>query len=85
MDFVEPEAPKTGRLTGTVFCLSGSFSEGKRHWEDRIQALGGKCVGSVSKKTSYLVAGPGSGSKSEKVGKLGVPIMDVEALRKMLE
>ena len=85
LDFVEPEAPRTGRLTGTVFCLSGSFAEGKRHWEERIQALGGKCVGSVSKKTNYLVAGPGSGSKSEKAKKLDVPIIDVAGLKKLLD
>jgi len=84
LSFVEPEAPKTGRLTGKVFCLSGSFEEGKRYWEDRIHGLGGKCVGSVSKKTHYLVAGSGSGSKSEKAGKLAVPIIDVEELKKIL-
>ena len=85
LQFVEPEAPKTGRLVGKVFCLSGGFTEGKRYWEDRIHDLGGKCVGTVSKKTDYLVAGPGSGSKSEKAKELGVPILDVEQLRTMLD
>jgi DNA ligase (NAD+) len=84
LKFVEPEAPKTGKLAGVVFCLSGGFADGKRHWEDKIQELGGQCAGSVSKKTNYLVAGPGSGSKSEKAKELGVPIIDVEKLKKML-
>ncbi|HEY3325074.1 MAG TPA: NAD-dependent DNA ligase LigA [Planctomycetota bacterium] len=84
LKFVEPEVRTKGKLTGTVFCLSGSFADGKRHWEDRIQELGGTCAGSVSKKTNYLVAGPGSGSKSEKAKELGVSIIDVEELKKML-
>jgi len=39
----------------------------------------------VSKKTNYLVAGPGSGSKSEKAKELGVAVIDVEALKRMVE
>jgi DNA ligase (NAD+) len=85
LTFVESESPKTGKLTWVVFCLSGGFTDGKRHWEDRIQELGGQCSGSVSKKTNYLVAGPGSGSKSEKAKELGVAVIDVEALKKMVE
>jgi DNA ligase (NAD+) len=84
LQFIEPEVPKTGKLTGKTFCFSGSFVEGKRHWEQRVEELGGKSTGSVSKKTDYLVAGPGSGSKSEKAEKLGVPIVTVEELEKML-
>lgn len=84
LKYIEPELPKTGKLTGQIFCLSGSFDDGKKHWEDAIEALGGKCVGSVSAKTNYLVAGPGSGSKSDKAKELGVEIIDVEALKKLL-
>jgi DNA ligase (NAD+) len=84
LQFIEPEVPKTGKLSGKSFCFSGSFAEGKRHWEQRVEELGGKCAGSVSKKTDYLVAGPGSGSKSEKAEKLGVPMITVEELAKML-
>ena len=82
--FVEPEAPKSGTVSGKSFCFSGGFEDGKRYWEDKVQALGAKCVSGVSKKTNFLVAGPGSGSKSEKAKKLGIPIIDVEELRKML-
>ena len=84
LQYVEPELPQVGSLTGKTFCFSGGFEEGKRHWQDRVEALGGKCTGSVSKRTDYLVAGPGSGSKSEKAEKLGIPIIDVEELQKML-
>jgi DNA ligase (NAD+) len=84
LNYVEPELPKTGTLSGKTFCFSGSFAEGKRHWEQQVENLGGKCVGGVSKKTDYLVAGPGSGSKSDKAAKLGVPTLTVDELKKLL-
>lgn len=85
LEFVEPELPQTGgKLAGQTFCFSGGFPEGKRHWEQAVEELGGKCVSSVSKKTNYLVAGPGSGSKSEKAEKLGVPIIDTQELEKIM-
>ncbi len=85
LTYVEPELPKTGKLSGKTFCFSGSFAEGKRHWEQRVEDLGGKCSGSVSKKTDYLVAGSGSGSKSDRANKLGVPILTVEQLDEVLK
>lgn len=84
LEFVEPEGPSVGKLTGKRFCFSGGFEEGKRHWEQQVEALGGSCSGSVSKKTDYLVAGSGSGSKSVKAEKLGVPIISVEQLQELL-
>ena len=84
LKFVEPVLPKTGKLSGKTFCFSGGFDDGKRHWEQQVEDLGGKCSGSVSKKTDYLVAGPGSGSKSAKATTLGVPILSVDDLKKML-
>lgn len=84
LEHVELELPKQGKLSGKVFCLSGSFDDGKKHWQEQIENLGGKCVGSVSKKCNYLVAGPGSGSKSDKATELGVPVLDVDGLKKLL-
>ncbi len=84
LNFVEPESPKTGKLTGKTFCFSGGFEKNKRHWEQLVEEQGGKCSSSVSKKTDYLVAGEGSGSKSVKAEKLGIPIISIEELQKML-
>jgi len=85
LNFVEPVAPKSGgSLDGKNFCFSGGFPEGKKHWEGLVEGKGGKCSSSVSKKTNYLVAGSGSGSKSEKANKLGIPIIDTAELEKLL-
>ncbi len=52
--------------------------------KDLIQAHGGRVTGSVSGKTSYLLAGERAGSKLAKAEKLGVPVLDEAALRDML-
>ena len=52
--------------------------------EDAVRAAGGKPAGSVSKKTDYLVAGPGAGSKLAKAAELGIPVLDEDAFRRLL-
>ena len=84
LQFVKPTVAETGgALEGKVFCFSGGFPEGKKHWEAEVESRGGKCSGSVSKKTNYLVAGPGSGSKSAKAESLDIPIITTEELAAM--
>ncbi len=85
LKFVEPEVIEVtdGSLSGVTFCFSGGFPEGKKHWEKEVESRGGKCSSSVSKKTNYLVAGPGSGSKSQKAEKLEIPIITTAELEKM--
>jgi DNA ligase (NAD+) len=80
----ELEMPQGGKLAGINFCLSGGFTKGKEYWEALIAAAGGNCTSSVGKKTTYLVAGPGSGLKSEKARELNIPIIDVNKLEEML-
>lgn len=87
--FVELELPKFGKLTGSNFVLTGSFTLGKTHWEAKIQELGGNIQSSVGKGTTYLVRehGKPDGSLSDKEKKaqsLGVKIIDVPGLEQLL-
>lgn len=86
---VELELPKTGKLTGMNFVLTGAFSLGKKHWEKQIIDRGGNIQSSVGKTTGYLIQehGKNDGSpsdKEQKAVKLGVPVISVSELEKML-
>jgi DNA ligase (NAD+) len=82
----ERQAPKTGTLSGLTFVLTGTLPTLKREEaKERIEAAGAKVAGSVSSKTSYVVAGEGAGSKLDKARELGVPILDEEALLAILD
>ncbi len=74
------------KLAGLTFVLTGTLPTWSRDEAgERIRSMGGKVSGSVSKKTSYVVAGEAAGSKLTKALELGVPVMDEQALRQMLE
>jgi DNA ligase (NAD+) len=72
-------------LAGLTFVLTGTLPTLTRdEAAERIEGAGGKVAGSVSKKTSYLVAGDDAGSKLAKAETLGVPVIDEAALLEML-
>jgi DNA ligase (NAD+) len=72
-------------LTGLTFVLTGTLPTLTRDAaKERIEAAGGKVSGSVSKKTSYVVAGEEAGSKLATAEKLGVTVLDEAGLLKML-
>jgi DNA ligase (NAD+) len=74
------------RLKGQTFVLTGTLPHLTRdEAAARIQSLGGKVSGSVSKKTNYVVAGEKAGSKLDKATELGVAILDEEALLSLTE
>ncbi len=79
------KAPPAETLAGLTFVLTGTLPTMTREdASERIKAAGGKVAGSVSAKTSYVVAGEAAGSKLTKAKALGIPVIDEDALLKML-
>jgi DNA ligase (NAD+) len=75
----------TSTLEGLTFVLTGTLPTLTREAaKELIESAGGKVSGSVSKKTSYVVAGEEAGSKLDKAQSLGVPILDEAGLRALL-
>ena len=72
-----PEVTKASeKLEGLTFVVTGTLERyGRKEIEELILAHGGKAAGSVSRKTSYLVAGENAGSKLDKARSLGVPVL----------
>ena len=79
------EKRKAGKFAGLNFVLTGTLSSMSREIaKEKILALGGKVVGSVSKNTSYVVAGVDPGSKLKTAQKLGVKVLDEKNFLNML-
>ena len=73
------------QFAGMTFVLTGTLPTYKREEaKELIERRGGKVSGSVSKKTSYVLAGEEAGSKLDKAQKLGIPVIDEEEFNKML-
>ena len=80
-----PQRKAAGKLAGLTFVLTGSLPTlAREDAKQLIEEQGGKVAGSVSKKTSYVVAGVDPGSKLDRAGELGVPVIDEKQLRGML-
>ncbi len=79
-------APKGTKLQGLTFVLTGTLPTLSRDEAgEKIKAAGGKVSGSVSSKTSFVVAGEAAGSKLTKANSLGIPVIDEDALLTMLK
>jgi DNA ligase (NAD+) len=81
-EFTQAVAP----LSGKTFVLTGTLpTMSREEAKERIEALGGKVSGSVSKKTDYVVVGTDPGSKYDKAVNLGVTILDQAGLESLLK
>lgn len=73
------------KFAGMTFVLTGTLPTLRREQaKEMIESMGGKCAGSVSKKTNYVVAGEAAGSKLTKAEKLGLAIIDENELLAMI-
>jgi DNA ligase (NAD+) len=71
-------------LAGTTWVITGTLSEPRPEFEAMIRRHGGKTSGSVSKSTSYVLAGDEAGSKLAKAQQLGVKVVSEAEFRAML-
>lgn len=81
----EPRTASTGSLTGRTFVVTGTLSSMTREQaQEALTARGAKVTASVSKKTSYVVAGSEAGSKLAKAQELGVPVLNEQQFVELL-
>ena len=84
LTFTAQKRKRSSELEGLTFVLTGTLPTlSREEAKEKIEAAGGKVSGSVSKKTSYIVAGEDAGSKLDKARQLALPILDEEALLKL--
>ncbi len=82
---IEAEAPQSDQFAGMTFVFTGKLEKFTREdAEATVMRLGGKAAGSVSAKTTYVVAGPGAGSKLAKAEQLGVKVLTADEYLAML-
>src|SRR5258706_11479372 len=81
-----PPTDEPGPLAGKVFVLTGTLvSMSRDEATAALERLGAKVSGSVSKKTTFVVAGADAGSKLEKARQLGVETLDEDAFRALMK
>ena len=86
VDFTSHEEKKDDRFAGMTFVLTGALQQFTRDEATAlIESCGGKASGSVSKKTSYVVAGENAGSKLTKAQSLGIPVLSEAEFADMLQ
>lgn len=76
---------RASELEGQTFVVTGTLSRPRRELKEKLEKLGAIVAGSVSRKTSYLVAGENAGSKLTRARELDVEVIDEATLERMLE
>jgi len=82
---VTAEMPAAQALAGRTFVLTGTLSRPREEVAALLEGVGAKVTDSVSRKTSFVVAGADPGSKLAKARELGVKVLDEAGLRRLLK
>ena len=86
VNLIGEKTAKSDLLAGKTIVATGSLTlYTRKEINDLIEAFGGKAAGSVSKKTSYVVAGENAGSKLQKAAELGIPVLTEEEFKNMIQ
>lgn len=86
VNFIGEKTAKSDLLAGKTIVATGSLTLfTRKEINDLIESLGGKASGSVSQKTSWVVAGENAGSKLQKAAALGVPVLTEEEFKTMIQ
>ena len=86
VNFIGEKTAKSDLLAGKTIVATGSLTlYTRKEINDLIESLGGKASGSVSKKTSYVVAGENAGSKLQKAAEFGIPVLTEEEFKNMIQ
>lgn len=86
VNFIGEQTVTSNKLEGMTIVATGSLTLfTRKEINDLIESLGGKASGSVSKKTSYVVAGENAGSKLKKAEELGIPVLTEAEFKAMIE
>ena len=86
VNFASKRVILDNRFAGLTFVLTGALTKFTRdEATEKIELLGGKAAGSVSKKTSYVVVGENAGSKEKKARELGIPILSEDEFLEMIQ
>ena len=80
----KPVTSDDSKIKGTTWVITGTLSRSRDEIAEEIMRRGGRVAGSVSKKTSFVLAGEAAGSKLEKAKQLGIKIIDEEKFRELL-
>jgi len=84
-DDIEVNSIDDQLLAGKIIVLTGALSMPRGEAKDKLQAMGAKVSGSVSKKTTVVIAGADAGSKLTKATDLGIPVLDETLLQRLLQ
>ena len=86
VNFESKRVVTDARFAGKTFVLTGALSKFTREEAtEKIELLGGKAAGSVSKKTSFVIVGENAGSKERKARELGIPILTEDDFLEMIQ